>query len=317
VQLYQNFVENGGKIHHNPVETGMNHMTTPFTLGLLQMRYQGSPQAMLKHAVSMLEEAAAKGVKLAVMPELFCSDYFCQKLDPENFNLAEAVDGPTTQALQKVAKKSGMAIVNSIYEKAAAGLYYNTIVVIDTDGTIKDTFRKMHIPHDPLFEEKYYFAPGDQGFKSVPTKVANIGPLICWDQWYPEAARLTAMKGADILCYPTAIGWHPSEKPVWEKDQVDAWETIQRSHAIANGVFVAACNRVGKEITIGDGLEFFGHSFICDPYGRMLAVGSHDKEEIVTATIDLGLIEDKRRNWPFFRDRRVDAYGDLTKRWQE
>lgn len=290
-------------------------MKNQFTLGLIQLKYQGTPDATLKHAVSMLEEAASKGVTLAVMPELFKTDYFCQKLDPANFDLAEPVDGPATQALAKVAKKAGMAIVNSIYEKAAAGLYYNTIVVIDADGTVKDIFRKMHIPHDPLFEEKYYFTPGDLGFKAVETKAATVGPLICWDQWYPEAARITAMQGAEILCYPTAIGWHPSEKPVWEKDQVEAWETIQRAHAIANGVFVAACNRVGFEKTVGDGLEFFGHSFICDPYGRLLAVGSHDKEEIVTAQIDLSLIEDKRRNWPFFRDRRVDAYGDLTKRW--
>ncbi|MDX2073972.1 MAG: carbon-nitrogen hydrolase [Alphaproteobacteria bacterium] len=288
---------------------------SPFTLGCLQMRYHGTPKAQLAQAVAMLEEAAGKGVKIAVMPELFKSDYFCQKLDPKNFDLAEPVNGETTQALQKIAKKSGMAIVNSIYEKAADGLYYNTIVVINNDGAVVDTFRKMHIPHDPLFEEKYYFTPGDQGFKSIETSAAKIGPLICWDQWYPEAARLTAMQGAEILCYPTAIGWHPSEKPVWEKDQVDAWETIQRSHAIANGVFVASCNRVGHEVTVGDGLEFFGHSFICDPYGRMLACGSHDKEEIVTAEIDLALIEDKRRNWPFFRDRRVDAYEGLTKRW--
>lgn len=290
-------------------------MSTPFTLGLLQMRYTGSPESMLTHAVSMLEEAAAKGVKLAVMPELFRSDYFCQKLDQKHFDLAEPVDGPTTQALAKVAKQAKMAIVNSIYERAAPGLYYNTIVVIDNDGSVRDIFRKMHIPHDPLFEEKYYFAPGDLGFKSIPTNVANVGPLICWDQWYPEAARITAMKGADILCYPTAIGWHPSEKAQWGKDQVDAWETIQRGHAIANGVFVAACNRVGFEKSVGDGLEFFGHSFICDPYGRMLAVGSHDKEEIVTATIDLALVEEKRRHWPFFRDRRIDAYGSLTDRW--
>lgn len=286
-----------------------------FTLGLLQMRYHGTPDKQVARAVEMLEEAASKGVKMAVMPELFRTDYFCQKLDMKNFDLAEPVDGSTTQALQKVAKKAGMVIVNSIYEKAAAGLYYNTIVVIDADGSIRDTFRKMHIPHDPLFEEKYYFTPGDQGFKSVRTELAKVGPLICWDQWYPEAARITTLRGAEILCYPTAIGWHPSEKPVWEKDQVEAWETIQRAHAIANGVFVASCNRVGKEVTIGDGLEFFGHSFICDPYGRMLALGSHDKEEIITAEIDLSLIEEKRRNWPFFRDRRVDAYGDLLKRW--
>jgi len=289
--------------------------TTSFKIGLLQMRYHGTPDTQLKHAVAMLEEAASKGVKLAVMPELFKSDYFCQKLDQKNFDLAEPVDGETTQALAKVAKKAGIVIVNSIYEKAAAGLYYNTIVVIDADGSIKDTFRKMHIPHDPLFEEKYYFAPGDQGFKSVPTKVGNVGPLICWDQWYPEAARLTALAGAEVLCYPTAIGWHPGEKAEWGAAQVNAWETAQRAHAIANGVFVASCNRVGLEVTVGEGLEFFGHSFICDPYGRMLAVGSHDKEEIVMADADLSLIEYVRRNWPFLRDRRVDAYEGITKRF--
>ncbi len=290
-------------------------MHPPFTLGLLQMRYAGTPQVMLSHAVSMLEEAASKGVKLAVMPELFRTDYFCQKLDQKNFDLAEPIDGETTKALQAVAKKTGMVIVNSIYEKAAAGLYYNTIVILGSGGEILGSYRKMHIPHDPLFEEKYYFAPGDMGFKSVPTTVAKIGPLICWDQWYPEAARLTALAGAEILCYPTAIGWHPAEKAEWGAAQVSAWETAQRAHAIANGVFVAACNRVGHEKTVGEGLEFFGHSFICDPYGRMLAVGSHDKEEIVTAEIDLSLIEYVRRNWPFLRDRRVDAYGGITQRW--
>jgi N-carbamoylputrescine amidase len=292
-------------------------MIAPLTLGLLQMKYHGDRDTQLKAAVSMLEEAASKGVTLAVMPELFRTEYFCQTLDQKYFNYGEAVDGETTQALATVAKKTGMVIVNSIYEKAADGLYFNTIVVIEKDGSIKDTFRKMHIPHDPLFEEKYYFTPGDQGFKSIPTSAAKIGPLICWDQWYPEAARLTAMQGAEILTYPTAIGWHPSEKAAWEKDQVDAWVTIQRSHAIANGVFVGACNRVGKEVIVGDGLEFFGNSFICDPYGRVLAQGSHDKEEIVMAKIDLALIEDKRRNWPFFRDRRVDAYGALTSRWTD
>lgn len=288
-----------------------------FKAACIQMKYHGSPDAQLKHAVSMLEEAASKGVKLAVMPELFRSDYFCQKLDQKNFDLAEKVDGETTQTLAKVAKKAGMVIVNSIYEKATEGLYYNTIVILDKDGSIKDTYRKMHIPHDPLFEEKYYFAPGDQGFKSVATDVGNVGPLICWDQWYPEAARLTAMQGAQILCYPTAIGWHPGEKAEWGAAQVNAWETAQRAHAIANGVYVASCNRIGLEVTVGEGLEFFGHSFICDPYGRILALGSHDKEEIVMAEVDFSLIEYMRRNWPFLRDRRVDAYGGITSRYSK
>lgn len=289
----------------------------PFTIGLLQMKYAGSPKASLDKACNMLFEAADKGVDVACLPELFLTDYFCQKLDPANFDLAEAIDGPTTQAFQKIAKEKKMVIINSIFEKATSGLYYNSVVIIERDGSIAGTYRKMHIPHDPLFEEKYYFAPGDQGFKNHKTSAGNIGALICWDQWYPEGARLTAMQGADILFYPTAIGWHPSEKAEWGESQVSAWETIQRSHAIANGVYVAAVNRIGHEIPAqgGDGIEFFGHSFICDPYGRVLAMGSHDKEEILTAKIDPAMVEHKRRNWPFFRDRRVDAYGALTKRF--
>jgi N-carbamoylputrescine amidase len=290
-------------------------MTAPFTLGLLQLKYPGSPKASLENACALLEKTASKGVQVACLPELFLTDYFCQRIDPSVFDLAEAVDGPTTQVLQKIAKKTGMVIINSIFEKAAPGLHFNTVVVIEKDGSIKGTYRKMHIPHDPLFEEKYYFAPGDQGFKSHKTSAGNIGTLICWDQWYPEAARLTAMQGADVIVYPTAIGWHPAEKAEFGESQVSAWETAQRAHAIANGVYVAACNRVGLEVTTGEGLEFFGHSFICDPFGRILAMGSHDKEEILTAKIDPAWSEKTRRWWPFFRDRRVDAYGDITKRF--
>lgn len=290
-------------------------MTTPYTIAALQMKYAGSPAASLEKAVSMLKEAAGKGAKAACLPELFLTDYFCQKLDPAKFDLAEPVDGPTNRALAKVAQDTGMVIISSIFEKAASGLYYNTAVVIEKTGDIVGIYRKMHIPHDPLFEEKYYFAPGDLGFKAHDTSLGKLGTLVCWDQWYPEGARLTAMQGADILFYPTAIGWHPSEKAQWGQSQVDAWETIQRAHAIANGVYVCAVNRIGHEKSVGDGLEFFGHSFICDPYGRMLAVGSHDKEEILLAKIDPALVEHKRRNWPFFRDRRVDAYGDITKRF--
>ncbi len=287
----------------------------PFTIGLLQMRYAGSPQASLAHACDMLEEAAGKGVNVACLPELFLTDYFCQRIDPKVFDLAEPVDGPTNQALAKVAKKTGMVIVSSIFEKAAAGLHYNTAVVIEKDGGIKGTYRKMHIPHDPLFEEKYYFAPGDQGFKAHDTSFGKIGTLICWDQWYPEAARLTAMQDAQVLFYPTAIGWHPKEKAEFGAAQVSAWETAQRAHAIANGVYVASVNRIGHEGAKDGGIEFFGHSFISDPFGRILAMGSHDKEEILTAKVDPALIEDTRRNWPFFRDRRVDSYGDITKRF--
>lgn len=290
-------------------------MNKPFKIGLLQMRYAGSPKASLAHACDMLERAARKGVQVACLPELFLTDYFCQRLDPKMFDLAEPVNGPTNQALAKVARKTGMVIVSSIFEKAAAGLYYNTAVVIEKTGAIKGTYRKMHIPHDPLFEEKYYFAPGDQGFKAHKTSAGSIGTLVCWDQWYPEGARITALQGAEVLVYPTAIGWHPKEKKEWGESQVSAWETIQRAHAIANGVYVAAVNRIGHEGPKNGGIEFWGHSFICDPYGRILALGSHNKEEILTATVDPAVIEDKRRNWPFFRDRRVDQYGDLTKRF--
>jgi N-carbamoylputrescine amidase len=292
-------------------------MQTPYKIAGLQMQYAGSPEASLKKACAMLEEAAGKGAALACLPELFLTDYFCQGLDASRFDLAEPVDGPTTQAFQKIARARKLAIINSIFEKAGPGLYYNTVVVIDRDGDIKGTYRKMHIPHDPLFEEKYYFTPGDLGFKAHDTSLGKLGTLICWDQWYPEGARLTAMQGADILFYPTAIGWHPSEKAEWGDSQVDSWVTIQRAHAIANGVFVCAVNRIGHETPPqgGDGLTFFGNSFICDPYGRILAQGSHDKEEILLAEINPALIEHKRRNWPFFRDRRVDAYGGLMQRW--
>ena len=289
--------------------------TSPFTIGLIQMRMGKDPKANLDKACAMLEQAAAKGVQVACLPELFLTEYFCQTITQDNFNLAEPLDGPTIQALSKVAKKTGMAIVSSIYEKAAAGLYYNTAVMIENDGKTVGHYRKMHIPHDPLFEEKYYFAPGDLGFKAFDMKAGKIGTLICWDQWYPEGARLTALQGANVLFYPTAIGWHPAEKAEFGEAQVSAWETIQRSHAIANGVYVASVNRVGHEVIKGDGIEFFGHSFICDPFGRMLAVGSHDKEEILTAKIDPALIEYTRRNWPFFRDRRVDAYSPITSRF--
>ncbi len=279
------------------------------------MRCSSVKEESLKKAISMLEEAASKGVQVACLPELFLTDYFCQRLDTAIFDLAEPFDGPTTQALAKLAKKTGMAIVNSIFERAAAGLYYNTAVIIDKTGEIAGIYRKMHIPHDPLFEEKYYFAPGDLGFKAFDLSVGKIGTLICWDQWYPEGARLTAMQGANVLFYPTAIGWQPYEKAEFGESQVNAWETIQRSHAIANGVYVASVNRIGHEGPKDGGIEFWGHSFICDPYGRMLAVGSHDKEEILMAQVDPKWSEQTRRWWPFFRDRRVDAYGAITKRF--
>jgi len=287
----------------------------PYKIGLIQMRCSNNAAENLEKASKMLERAAADGVKIACLPELFLTEYFCQKEDHTLFDLAEPIPGPTSDALCKIAKKTGMVIVGSIFEKRTAGVYHNTAVIIEGNGTLAGIYRKMHIPHDPLFYEKYYFTPGDLGFKSFTTTAGKIGTLVCWDQWYPEAARLTAMQGAEVLFYPTAIGWHPKEKKEFGESQVSAWETMQRAHAISNGVYVAAVNRIGHEVITGDGLEFFGHSFICDPFGRILAMGSHDKEEIITATIDPALIEETRRNWPFFRDRRVDAYGDLTKRF--
>ena len=293
----------------------MSKTPKAFSIGLIQMGMSKKPSENLDKACRMLEQTAAKGVEVACLPELFMGEYFCQKIDPAYFDLAEPIDGPTVQALSRVAEKTGMAIVASIFEKAASGLYYNTAVVIERNGKTVGHYRKMHIPHDPLFEEKYYFAPGDLGFKAFDTTAGKIGTLVCWDQWYPEGARLTAMQGANVLFYPTAIGWHPKEKAEFGDAQVSAWETIQRSHAIANGVYVASVNRVGHEVITGSGIEFFGHSFICDPFGRILAQASHDKEEILIAKVDPALIEETRRNWPFFRDRRVDAYSGLTSRW--
>lgn len=287
----------------------------PFTIGLIQMRMSSDPKTNLDKAIAMLEKAAAQGVQVACLPELFLSEYFCQKEDITLFDLAEPIPGPTTEALGKVAKKTGMVIVGSIFERRTAGIYHNTAVIIESDGSLAGIYRKMHIPHDPLFYEKYYFTPGDLGFKSFDTSAGKLGTLVCWDQWYPEGARLTAMQGANVLFYPTAIGWHPGEKAEFGEAQVSAWETMQRAHAISNGVYVAACNRIGHEKIVGDGIEFFGHSFICDPFGRILAMGSHDKEEILTAKVDPALQEETRRNWPFFRDRRIDAYGDITNRW--
>jgi N-carbamoylputrescine amidase len=287
----------------------------PYTIGLLQMRCTANPDENLKHALAMLDDAAGKGVQVACLPELFLSEYFCQQEHASVFDLAVPVPGPQTDALGALAKKTGMAIVGSFFEKRAPGLYHNTATVHDAGGEMLGIYRKMHIPHDPLFYEKYYFTPGDTGFKNFDTKYGRIGTLVCWDQWYPEGARLTALQGAQVLFYPTAIAWHPSEKAEWGETQRDSWITIQRSHAIANGTYVAAVNRIGHEIITGDGLEFWGSSFIADPYGRIVAQASTDKEEIITAVVDPAAIEEKRRNWPFLRDRRIDAYGELTSRF--
>lgn len=282
------------------------------------MRMVPDVKQNLAHALEMLEDAGKQGVQVACLPELFRSPYFCQTQHADVFDLAEDIKGDTTKSLASIAKKYKMVVIGSLFEKRAMGLYHNTSVVLDADGEHVGTYRKMHIPDDPLFYEKYYFTPGDLGYQSVKTQYGNLGQLVCWDQWYPEAARLTALLGANVLFYPTAIGWHPAEKAEYGAAQVEAWQTIQRSHAIANGVYVAACNRIGFEPTpkdAGDGLEFFGNSFISDPYGRILAKASHDKEEIITAICDPALQEYTRRNWPFLRDRRIDSYGDITKRF--
>src|SRR5205823_3738420 len=244
----------------------------------------------------------------------FRSQYFCQREDHASFDLAEPVPGPTTEALGRVAKETRAVVIASVFERRAAGVYHNTAVVLDADGRLAGVYRKMHIPDDPLYYEKYYFTPGDLGFQAFGTAFARVGTLVCWDQWYPEAARLTALRGADVLVYPTAIGWHPAEKAEFGAAQAGAWETVQRAHAISNGVFVAAVNRVGHEGPAGGGLEFWGGSFVCDPFGKVLARGSPDEDELVIVDCDRKRIEDVRRNWPFLRDRRVDAYDGLTRR---
>ena len=284
-----------------------------FVLGLVQMRCAVDPATNMAAAVAHIRSAAAQGAEIVILPELFLSPYFCNAHDQRLFDLAEAIPGPRTEILAAAAREAGVAVVASLFERKSPGLFFNAAVVFDADGSLLGTYRKMHIPHDPLFFEKYYFRPGDLGFKVFATKFGKVGTLVCWDQWFPEAARLTALQGAEVLVYPTAIGWHPREKAEFGRHQHDAWETIQRSHAIANGCFVAAVNRVGFEpAPVGEGLEFWGASFACDPFGVRLARGSHTDEEILIVQCDRPRMEDVRRNWPFFRDRRTDAYGGLT-----
>jgi len=288
------------------------------TLGLLQHACAASPAENLKKTLSLVEKAARQGAKIICTQELFRSQYFCQSEDHGNFKLAETIPGPSTKAFQTLAKKHRVVIIGSLFEKRASGLYHNTAVIIDADGKLLGVYRKMHIPDDPLFYEKFYFTPGDTGFRAWPTRYGKIGVLICWDQWYPEAARLTAMAGAEILFYPTAIGWHPQEKKEYGATQHGAWETIQRSHAVANGCYVAAINRVGTEAPVGgDGLEFWGQSFVAGTSGQILAKASVDQEEILLQAVDLGKVDVTRTHWPFLRDRRIDAYGDLTKRFRD
>jgi N-carbamoylputrescine amidase len=292
----------------------MNSSKDGFTLGLVQMRCEPSREANLEKAIGRLHEVAKGGVQIACLPELFLSPYFCQREDPTLFDLAEPIPGPTSERLAQVARQTGMAIVASLFERRTPGVYHNTAIVLDADGTLLGLYRKMHIPDDPLYYEKYYFTPGDLGFRVFQTRFGRIGTLVCWDQWYPEAARLTSLRGADVLVYPTAIGWHPSEKAEFGTGQHQAWELIQRSHALANGVYVAAVNRVGKEGPAETGLEFWGASFVSDPFGAVLRRASHDREELVVVECDLRKREDIRRHWPFLRDRRIDAYGDITRR---
>jgi len=294
-------------------------MRAKFKVGLVQMSMSADPQANLDKAAARVEEAARKGAEVICLPELYRSPYFCQKEDAALFDLAETVPGPSTERLSEVARKAGVAVVVPIFEKRAPGLYHNSAVILDADGKTAGLYRKMHIPDDPAFYEKFYFTPGDLGFQAIDTRFGKIGTLICWDQWYPEGARLTALRGAAVLFYPTAIGWHPAEKAQHGAHQRDAWRTIQRGHAIANGCYVAAVNRVGHEPGPpgGAGLEFWGTSFLCDPFGVVIAEGSTDKEEILVGEVDLARIEEVRRGWPFLRDRRIDAYQGIDRRFLE
>ena len=294
-------------------------METPekFTLAIVQMACTPDPDANLARGVALVEQAARAGAAIVCLPELFRSQYFCQREDAALFDLAEPVPGPTTAALSRVAREKKIVIIAPVFERRAPGLYHNSAAIIDATGEIAGVYRKMHIPDDPAYYEKFYFTPGDLGFRAYDTRVGRIATLICWDQWYPEGARLAALAGACLILYPTAIGWHPQEKQEFGAQQRDAWRTVQRAHAISNGAYVAAANRVGHEIpsTGGAGIDFWGTSFIVDPFGVELAVASMDREEVLLAEIDLARLEDVRRNWPFLRDRRIDAYSGITERF--
>jgi N-carbamoylputrescine amidase len=288
-----------------------------FKVGLVQMASTPDVKANLDRAVARVEEAARAGAHVICLPELFRSQYFCQKEDVAFFDLAETIPGPTTEALSQAARKAGVVVIAPVFERCAPGIYHNSAAIIDADGSIAGLYRKMHIPDDPAYYEKFYFTPGDLGFRAFDTRHGRIGTLICWDQWYPEGARLTALRGATALFYPAAIGWHPDEKEPYGAAQRDAWRTVQRGHAIANGVYVAGVNRVGHERgawATGEGIEFWGSSFVADPFGVVIAEASTDREEILVAEIDLNRIEDVRRNWPFLRDRRIDAYSGIEHR---
>lgn len=291
--------------------------SSKFKIGLIQISLSKNPNDNLKKTITWIERAAEKGANVICLPELFLSQYFCQKEDIGNFNLAETIPGPSTEVLAKICKKLGVVVIASLFEKRASGIYHNTTAIINDEGKLEGIYRKMHIPDDPSYYEKFYFTPGDLGYKNFTTKFGKISTLICWDQWYPEAARLTAMQDPSIIFYPTAIGWHPHEKKEHGKAQFEAWQTVQRGHAIANGVYVAAVNRIGLEKPDKNsaGIEFWGSSFVVDPQGVITAQASRNKEEILFAEIDLHRIEYIRRNWPFLRDRRIDSYDGITKRY--
>jgi N-carbamoylputrescine amidase len=289
--------------------------TEKFRIGLIQMSCSNIPEDNLAKAEQRVREAAKRGAQIICLPELFRSQYFCREEDAKLFDLAESIPGPSTERLSLVAKQENVVIIASLFERRAAGVYHNTAAMIGTSGEILGLYRKMHIPDDPLYFEKFYFTPGDLGYRSFDTTFARISTLVCWDQWYPEAARLAALGGAQILFYPTAIGWHPSEKEQYGAGQYDAWKTIQRGHAIANGIYVAAVNRVGFEGPPDRGLEFWGGSFVADPFGQIVAEASHGAEEILIAECDPARTEDVRRNWPRLRDRRIDSYAPILNRF--
>ena len=288
---------------------------TSFSVGLVQASCQDNPQANRDAAFLAVRSAAARGAQIICLQELYCSRYFCQTEDARLFDLAETIPGPSTEQATALAKELGVVLIVPIFEKRAAGLYHNTAAVIDASGDLLGVYRKMHIPDDPQYYEKFYFTPGDLGYRTFDTRFARIGVLICWDQWYPEAARLTALKGAEVIFFPSAIGWLPSERATLGSVQHDAWRTIQRSHAIANGVYVAVVNRVGYESTTEPGLHFWGQSFVCDPEGRVLSEGSDSSDDVLVAECRRDVLEEQRRGWPFLRDRRIDSYEGITSRF--
>ena len=293
----------------------MKRSSSVVKLALLQTRCSPDPAENLKKTLALVEKAARQGAQIICTQELFRSQYFCQDEDHDNFKLAEKIPGPTTEAFCKLARKHAVVVIASLFEKRSSGVYHNTAAIIDANGSLLGIYRKMHIPDDPLYYEKFYFTPGDLGFRAWKTRYGKIGVLVCWDQWYPEGARLTAMQGAEVLFYPTAIGWHPKEKAEYGANQHGAWELIQRSHAVANGCYVAVPNRTGLERPVGgEGIQFWGQSFVAGTSGQLLAKASVDREEILIVPIDLSKVDVTRTHWPFLRDRRIDAYGDLTRR---